>query len=83
MPAAYWYIDRADINVWLPLQPKFEFEEKFERFKLDLGPEVGFLPVGVAHTLSVTIDDWVLPDVLFCVIFNRGNVVLTSKRQEN
>lgn len=48
MPAAYWYIDRADINVWLPLQPKFEFEEKFGWFKLDLGPEAGFLPVGRA-----------------------------------
>lgn len=42
MPAAYWYIDRADINVWLPLQPKFEFEEKFGWFKLDLDPKAGF-----------------------------------------
>lgn len=79
MPAAQWYI-----NVWLPLQPRSEFEEKFGWFKLNLEPEAGFLSVGRAWLIPcVMIDDWVLPDVLLCVIFNRGSLALTSKRREN
>lgn len=84
-PAAYWYIDWADINVWLPLQAKFRSEEKLGWFKLHLGPEPGFLPVGrVFLILHVAIDDRVLPDVSFVWFFFYGDkVMLTSKRQEN
>lgn len=80
-PAAYWYIDRADINVWLPLQPEFRSEEKLGWLELDLGPEVGFLPVGIVFLILSVLP--LMTWCLSCVIFYRGKLGLTSKRQEN